>query len=164
MPEPKVSFASQAMSVAWLATIAGTVIYLIFFRGSSQRESAAIPDYPPGWLRLAECSDTMSLDEKKSLHLSEDGKASLEDRSQAKDDGGGGNIRFVEGEWRYDAASHRYALTLDGETAIYGLVSGGEPTTCVLFNGDIGAADLRASWFSFPSDEDMRDYNYGPDR
>jgi hypothetical protein len=38
-----------------------------------------------------------------------------------------------------------YALTLKGETTTYTLLSRGDPVTCILYKGDLGSADLRAS-------------------
>jgi hypothetical protein len=73
-------------------------------------------------------------------------------------------LRLVDGKWSYDLESKRYAITLDEETATYSLLSRGEPTICILFKGDLGAADLRASWFSFPSNDDPRDSEMQDDR
>ena len=67
---------------------------------------------------------------------------------------------MFQGTWSYDAGSKRYSVTLDGEKTIYTLVSRGEPTTCILFMGELGAADLRRSWFSFPSADGIPDYGY----
>jgi hypothetical protein len=72
--------------------------------------------------------------------------------------------KLLQGTWSYDAGSKRYSVMLDGETINYTLLSRGEPTTCILVKGDLGAADLRASWFSFPSNDDPRDYEMQDDR
>jgi hypothetical protein len=58
----------------------------------------------------------------------------------------------------YDAESKRYTVTLDGEVANYTLLTRGDPTTCLLVKGDLGNADLRQSWFSFPSTDEMAGY------
>lgn len=72
--------------------------------------------------------------------------------------------RLLQGTWSYDAGSKRYSVTLDEETTTYTLLSRGEPTTCMLLKGELGAADMHASWFSFPSSDDVADYDYRPDR
>src|SRR5262249_36250296 len=146
---------AAALVVAFAVTVYGC-----FFRSPHELSTiATLPPAIPGWDDLVACSVTTSLDEKKSLSLSENGQASL----QAEDQDG--KISFANGEWRYEAASKRYSITLNGETTTYALLSRGEPMTCILFKGPLAAADLTSSWFSFPSrEEDMRDFDYRPDR
>ena len=66
-------------------------------------------------------------------------------------------LEAAQGAWSYDAASKRYVVRLNGETTTYTLVARGEPVTCILYKGDLGSADLRASWFSFPTSEESPD-------
>jgi len=68
-----------------------------------------------------------------------------------------GESDIAQGVWSYDAATKRYALTLKGETTTYTLLSRGDPVTCILYKGHLDSADLRASWFSFPTSEESPD-------
>ena len=120
-----------------------------------------LPVLPAGWMRLASCEHTMSLDGNKLLDLSDDHRAALEDHSRLNDSLDA-EIRFVSGQWSYDEASNRYAITIAGETTTYSLVSSDEGDVCMLIKGELSAADLRASWFSFPSKDDLADYGYKP--
>jgi hypothetical protein len=91
-----------------------------------------------------------SLDGARELKFFENQNAEMWDHSSLKE----GESDMVQGVWSYDAATKCYALTLKGETTTYTLQSRGEPVTCILYRGDVGSADLRASWFSFPAIED----------
>ena len=62
-----------------------------------------------------------------------------------------GESDIAQGVWSYDAATKRYKLTPKGETTTYTLLSRGDPVTCILYKGHLDSADLRASWFSFPT-------------
>jgi hypothetical protein len=68
-----------------------------------------------------------------------------------------GESDIAQGVWSYDAATKRYALTLKGETTTYTFLSRGDPVTCILYKGHLDSADLRASWFSFPTSEESPD-------
>jgi hypothetical protein len=68
-----------------------------------------------------------------------------------------GESDIAQGVCSYDAAAKRYALTLKGETTKYTLLSRGDPVTCILYKGDLDSADLRASWFSYPTSEESPD-------
>jgi hypothetical protein len=125
------------------------LIYWAFFRESPEKR-ASVPSVP-GWDELGSCSDTVSLDMQRALELSEDGGATLTDLTAPKND----RIEHaVHGEWRFDAASKKYSVTLDAQIVIYSLVSRESIATCILVKGDLGAADLTASWFSIQEDND----------
>jgi hypothetical protein len=152
---------AKAATYGWLVL---GVLYLVFGRGSS---AVTVPPPPQpiisGWNDLAQCTFLTSLDETRELTLTE--KQGAEFREGAPSQGTEkAEGRFIEGVWNYDAGSKRYLITLDGETTSYALLSRGDPTTCILVKGDLGTADLRASWFSFPSKDDVPDYDYEPDR
>jgi hypothetical protein len=111
---------------------------------------------PPGWDDLAPCAVLTSLDEMQEMTLSDDQRAEFLDLSTLQD-GDDPKSRMVVGAWSYDEGSKRYAITLNGQTTTYTLLARGDPTTCILFKGDIHAADLSASWFSFPSNDEPPD-------
>jgi hypothetical protein len=56
-----------------------------------------------------------------------------------------GKCIAVDGTWSFDDATKLYTITLNGEIATYSIA---EPSQglCMLVKGDLGAADLRASW------------------
>jgi len=137
---------------ALLACIVAGGIYWLFLR-SEPVARVEPPPSPAGWDELAACGMMASLDDAKQIRPFEDHHLELWDLpSEGKDE-----TRLAEGTWDYDAASKRYIMTLSGQKASYSLISRGDPVTCILYKGDPGAADLRASWFSFPErDEDAR--------
>jgi hypothetical protein len=92
----------------------------------------------------------MSLDQHKALELFAAGSATLTNYSTLANDGGKDKLKL--GEWRYDAASKKYLITLDGEAIAYSLISPDHISTCMLIKGELATADLTASWFSFEDD------------
>jgi len=140
-----------------LACVAGGAIYTLFLVGQAVQglfavapavEARAPPILPAGWDDLAGCAALASLDGAKELTFGEDRDVELVDLSP------GAELARVKGAWAYDSASKRYLVTLNGEKTVYTLVARGDPTTCILFKGEFEAADLRASWFSFPVNDD----------
>jgi hypothetical protein len=117
------------------------------------------PNNPPvpGWKDLSSCTTLTSLDGSKELTLSEERQ-----HAQFLDRTNGDNGRAVEGEWSYEGGK-QYAVSIYGEKTIYTLLSLGEAPTCMLIKGDIRAADLTASWFSFP-DPDLEPEGDYPER
>jgi hypothetical protein len=106
-----------------------------------------------GWDELGACSNMASLDDARELRFFENQNAEIWDHSSLKE----GESDIAQGVWSYDAATKRYALTLKGETTTYTLLSRGDPVTCILYKGNLDSADLRASWFSFPTSEESPD-------
>ena len=130
------------------------------FSGSPVVSTARPPKAVPGWDDIASCGLLTSLDERKNLTFTEQAVEYAE--SPRDGDGVKPDSKMFHGTWSYDAGSKRYSVTLEGEMTIYTLVARGEPTTCILFMGELGAADLRRSWFSFPSADGILDYGYEP--
>jgi hypothetical protein len=152
------------------AGVFAIMLYLAFasdFLGFvfSGRDVAAPPQKPavPGWNDLEPCAFLTSLDDKKNLALTEEQGVELVE-SDLDENGVATENRLLQGRWSYDATSKRYSVTLDGDTTTYTLLSRGDPTTCILVKGDLGTADLRASWFSFPSTDDTPDSEMQDDR
>jgi hypothetical protein len=98
----------------------------------------------PGWEDLGHCFFTMSFDGTKGLSLSYTRQATLYDYAKMV----GRKEVTVEGTWTFDEAAKRYAVTLDGAVTTYSVVAPEQTAVCILVKGDLGAADLRASWFS----------------
>ena len=132
-----------------LACAAIVGVYSIFPR-SSPTDTTALTALPstPGWDELVPCSDTISFDDTKTLELLIDQKAFLSVKEG--DDSMG---KTIEGRWTFDRGTKRYAVTFNGITSTYSIVSPPAVRTelCILVAGDIGVANLRASWFSYSS-------------
>jgi hypothetical protein len=157
-PSVRGPFVGKALSRAFWVIAAGLLLYGFFFRGSHDKSRS----YAQEWQQLAGCSETVSLDGKKLLHLFDDGHASLENHSPPEEHEDR-NSRPKDGAWKYDEDSKNYSITFNGETTAYSLVSPEHLGICMLVYGNFTAADLTASWFS-TLDEDPGDYDYTPDR
>jgi len=137
-----------------LVSAIGVASYLLFFffRGPND-EAASVPNPPPapGYTELSSCTETESLDGKKTLSLTDNSEAVL------TEEGNDGKNHTITGNWSFDAGLKRYAVTLNGETTEYSIVSLERIGICILVKGDVGAADLRASWFASSVDDDPGD-------
>lgn len=108
------------------------------------------PPLVPGWEDLGRCIFTMSFDGMKELALSDNHQAVLYDLSKKEY----WESPTIEGTWSFDETTHRYALALNDVVTTYSVVAprsavtSDETVACVLVKGDLGAADMRASWFS----------------
>jgi hypothetical protein len=147
----------------WLAVLFTCVIavggYLLFLRSSDHADAPPVGAAEAALKDPSLCSLTTSLDGSRVLFLSDNHRASFEDHSPLKE-GEDGKGRFVDGEWSYDEASKKYTVTLNGAATTYSLVKISDSNICMLIKGELGAADLRASWFSSGSDDDPGDEEY----
>jgi hypothetical protein len=102
------------------------------------------PPPQPGWHAVMACAAVQSFDRTSSLTLNKNGWAELirEDKN--------GKLTLVEGTWEYTATSNQYAITLDNKTERYALDIVGDGS-CTLLKDTLGAVDLRASWFTVPT-------------
>jgi hypothetical protein len=78
-------------------------------------------------------------------------------RTRSWKDGEATKDRSVSGYWRVNEGSKRYTVTLNGENTSYLLVTFERAPVCMLVKGDIGAADLRESWFASSTADDPGD-------
>jgi hypothetical protein len=144
-PPPKVY---PKESGSWVGTILficiGAVVYWVFGRNENVEQTTP---QPPGWYNLIDCSSTASIDGTKLLDLSDDHQAVMSDVS--KDN----KSPAVHGTWAFDAATKLYTITLNDVATPYTQLSPQQGDTCILVKGDLGAADLRASWFATPDDQ-----------
>jgi hypothetical protein len=120
----------------------------------------------PGWEDLISCSYVTSLDGTKQLSISENNRATLYESVALSDKKGGYERISIEGTWSFDEISKQYFVALNGETTSYLLVSPERGGVCMLIAGELEAANLRRSWFSFQADEaddnDPGDQGPGP--
>lgn len=150
------------MAKVWAAIVVTCVVVGVAYRmrGPVAVETPEPPIFPVGWVDLAPCAFLATLDGARELTLTEDNLAKLWDLTPLKD-GEDSKNRQIDGTWAYDQASKRYAIALAGQTTTYLLLARGDPVTCILLKGELRSADLSASWFSFPSNDDLdpRDYD-----
>lgn len=136
--------------------VLGAVAYSFFYHTST---STSAPDaFPVGWLDLANCSDTVSLDGKRWLSLSSDQTVELSDRSGDASKTVSAQPRA--GKWTYDPSSRRYAVTLDGQITNYSVLFPDNVATCILVKGDLDKANLIESWFSTAEEERGTDHEW----
>jgi hypothetical protein len=136
-----------------LGCVAAGGLYWAFFRTDVVEDPKPPIALIAGWDELGACSNMASLDGARELKFFENQNAEMWDHSSLKE----GESDIAHGVWSYDAATKRYALTLKGETTTYTLLLRGDPVTCILYKGHLDSADLRASWFSFPTSEESPD-------
>jgi hypothetical protein len=136
-----------------IAGALAAAVYVIYFRPSPDAvRSTRLPENP-GWDDLSPCSDASSLDGTMGLGLLSDGRATLYDNTPIK----GSETtedHTTNGAWHFDELSRRYSITFKGASTDYLVVSSEQTKICMLIKGDLGAADLRASWFSGASDDE----------
>jgi hypothetical protein len=126
----------------WAALILG-VYYLM------SAENARRLSKPEGWDDIHDCGSLTSFDGTKTLDFQRSQKARLTERSPDDADKSG---RKVDGTWSFDGDEQRYTVSFGNSSTQYALVKPEDASLCVLVPGDIGAANLRESWFG-PKDE-----------
>ena len=139
--------ADRSRSVPWKSIllsscVAAGALYWMFLWPDVDEDNTKPPiALIAGWDEIGACASMASLDGTREIRLSENQNAEMWDHSSSKK----GESDIAQGVWSYDATSKRYAVTLKGETTTYTLITRGEPVTCILYKGDLGSADLRAS-------------------
>jgi hypothetical protein len=140
------------------ACVIAAGIYWLFFSAPSSEVGTATTPAVAGWDQLGSCISVASLDGMRQLSLYGNGGATLSDDTPQKDDTAA-KARSVDGYWRFNEGSKRYTVTFKDENTSYLLVTSDRAPVCMLIKGDIGAADLRESWFfSTAVEDDPRDY------
>jgi hypothetical protein len=118
------------------------------------KEKASAPPPPAGWDDLSPCSELVSIDGLKRLSLFENHVLEIYDNAATK--------KAESGTWSYLEQSKQYSIVLADQNSNYILVSPNGSDTCMLANGSVGAANLRASWFSITTEyDDSRDDDHG---
>jgi hypothetical protein len=135
-----------------LCACAGVAFVYFIFSAKTDKVRAPIRTVP-GWEDLISCSYVTSLDGTKHLSISENNRATLYERVALSDK----KRISIEGIWSFDEISKRYFVALNGETTTYQLVNPEGGGVCMLIAGELEAANLRRSWFSFQADDDDND-------
>lgn len=131
-----------------LTCLAGAALYWVFVGGDDAKQTTV--SEPLGWSDLLDCSYTVSLDGTKELDLFDNQNVVFYDKSTKEN----GKYRTIDGTWAFDETTKLYAVTLGSEVTNYSIVEPeGAAGICMLVKGQVGAADLRASWFSTLGDD-----------
>jgi hypothetical protein len=102
-----------------------------------------------GWDDIEECGSLTSFDGTKTIDFERDYTVVLTEKSSDEDDKNGDDKpeRKVSGTWAFDAEKERYTVSFEGTSVDYQLVKPEESSVCIFAPGDIGAVNLRESWF-----------------
>jgi hypothetical protein len=128
----------------WAALLLGVYALLSFERARrlSRPEVA-------GWDGIHACGSLTSFDGAKTLDLDRSHKVRLTEKTSDDDDA---PERTVDGTWSFEADTERYTISFEEHAASYTLVKPEDSSVCILAPGEVGAVNLRESWFA-PKDE-----------
>lgn len=107
---------------------------------------------PAGWDELEPCSSLISFSGTKYVTLFEDQHAELVQYIPAQQ-GKESADSIINGRWSYDPSSTQYSITIGGNTISYSLFSPEHLAICILSKGEIDAANLYESWFTYRDDD-----------
>ena len=144
---------STSNGVKILCACAGAAFVCFIFSARTDKARAPIR-IVPGWDDLASCAYVTSLDGTKQLSISENNRATLYESVALLDKKGSVERIPIEGTWSFDEISKQYSVALNGVTTTYLLVNPERGGVCMLIAGELEAANLRRSWFTFQSDDD----------
>ena len=97
-----------------------------------------------GWDDIDECGSLTSFDGTKTIDFERTQKIVLTEKSSNDDDS---SERKVIGTWSFDAEKERYTVSIEGTSLTYQLVKPEDSSVCIFTPGDVGAVNLRDSWF-----------------
>jgi hypothetical protein len=103
-----------------------------------------------GWDDIDACGSLKSFDGTKTLDFDRSHKVSLIEKSSSDADKA---ERKVDGTWSFDEEKERYVVSLGAGSTEYELIKPEEASVCILTSSDVGAVDLRESWFARIDDE-----------
>jgi len=130
----------------------GIVALLLWILFVKEKTSATPPT--AGWDDLSACSELVSIDGSKRLSLFENHVLKVYDKTATK--------KAESGTWSYRELSKQYSIMLADQNWNYALVTPNGSDTCMLANGSVEAANLRANWFSITTEyDDSRDDDHG---
>jgi ABC-type siderophore export system fused ATPase/permease subunit len=135
----------QARWPRFLLAFAGI---MTLFWTAAHKAAGTAPATVPGWDGVLPCSYAASIDGTKELMLNENHSVTLYDERNPKDGTEQDQNKIIDGEWSFDEALKRYAITLNGATTVYSVVQPENSHTCLLVKGGLNSANLRESWFS----------------
>jgi hypothetical protein len=129
-----------------VAAITLGVYYILSTENARRSSRPAIP----GWDDIEECGSLTSFDGTKTIDFEEDLKVVLTEKSP---DGDEKSERKLAGTWSFDEEKERYTVSLEDVSLDYKLVKPEDSSVCIFAPGDVGAVNLRESWFGRIEDE-----------
>ena len=93
---------------------------------------------------IEECGSLTSFDGTKTIDLERTHKAILTEKSANGDEK---SERRSIGTWSFDAEKERYTVSFADTSLDYTLVKPEDSSVCIFAPGDVGAVNLRESWF-----------------
>ena len=136
----------------WLGIVVfwAALIFGVYFLLSAEGARRASQPEVAGWDEIHECGSLTSFDGTRTLDFDRRHTASVTEKSSSEPDK---PERKIDGTWSFDAETERYTVVLADSSADYVLVKPEDASVCILASGDVGAVNLRDSWFARIDDE-----------
>jgi hypothetical protein len=140
----------KPMSKVLVLALAAAAVLGVYHLLSAENARRLSQPTVAGWEELDECGSLKSFDGTKALDFERSHKASLTEKSANDADK---PERKVDGTWAFDEDKERYTVSIGDSSADYELVKPEDSSVCILAPGDVGAVNLRESWFGKIDDE-----------
>jgi hypothetical protein len=135
--------ASLQRMILPLVLMAALILGVYYILSTENARRAARP-VVAGFDDVEECGSLTSFDGTKTLDLERDHKVTLTEKSGDDDDK---SERTSSGTWSFDEEKERYTVSFADTSLEYTLVKPEESSVCIFAPGDVGAVNLRESWF-----------------
>ena len=142
--------ASGLQRTVLLAILVAAVILGVYHILSSENARRLSRPVVEGWDEIDECGSLTSFDGTKTIDFERTQKIVLTEKSSNGDDSSG---RKVTGTWSFDEDKERYTVSFEGISLDYQLIKPEDSSVCIFTPGDVGAVNLRASWFGKTEEE-----------
>ena len=144
----------QSSHVRWLGSILqrmalpfilmAAVILGVYYILSTENARRSARPLVAGWDDIEECGSLTSFDGTKTIDLDRAHKVVLTEKTPDSDDK---SERKSIGTWSFDAEKEHYTVSFADTSLDYKLVKPEESSVCIFAPGDVGAVNLRESWF-----------------
>ena len=144
----------QSSHVRWLGSILQrmalpfilmtAVILGVYYILSTENARRSARPLVAGWDDIEECGSLTSFDGTKTIDLDRAHKVVLTEKAPDSDDK---SERKSIGTWSFDAEKEHYTVSFADTSLDYKLVKPEESSVCIFAPGDVGAVNLRESWF-----------------
>jgi hypothetical protein len=122
-------------------------VYHILSSENARRLSRPVVE---GWDEIDECGSLTSFDGTKTIDFERTHNIILTEKSSSGDDT---SERKITGTWSFDEEKERYTVSFEGTTLDYQLIKPEDSSVCIFAPGDVGAVNLRDSWFGKTEEE-----------
>jgi hypothetical protein len=123
--------------------MAGAVVGVYYILSTENARRSSRPAVA-GWDDIEKCGSLTSFDGTKTMDLDRTYKLVLTEKSPNGDEK---SERKSIGAWSFDAEKERYTVSFADTSLVYQLVKPAESSVCIFTTGDVGAVNLRESWF-----------------